>query len=236
MATAREIIQTAYRKAGVVPLLQAPTAAMAAIALTELNRLIANYVGFGSSLPWDTVRADRTVELYPEDPSLRLALQNTSAITLTLPRLPRDGSRLQIIDPNLTLAAAPVTLARNGWQIEGAATNLVLNTNGANRMWMFRADTGNWARAANLALDDALPFPDDFDLGMALLLAQRLGGEFRVQLSPQDQGFAKDAHTRLRSRYVKPPRQFSPTDIQLAGGAIYEWPWGSYLEARDPYG
>jgi hypothetical protein len=228
MATAREIIQTAYRKLGIVPLLQAPSAAQAQIALTELNRVIYNFVGFGTSFPWDQVRADKAIDLDPDDPALRLALQNNIAITITLPKRPVDGARIQIIDPNNTLATYNVTLARNGWQIEGSAADLVLNTAGLNRVWMFRGDTGNWTRAANLGLDDQMPFPVDFDLGFSLILARRLSGEFGVNLNPADMGYAKDAHTKLRARYVKPPRQFPSPDIQWAGGAVWEWPWGTY--------
>jgi hypothetical protein len=229
MGTAREIIQTAYRKLGVVPLLQAPSAAQAQIALTELNRLIYNYVGFGTSFPFEMVRADQAVELDPDDPALRVALQNTAAITITLPKYPVDGARLQIVDPNNTLSTAPVTLARSGWQIEGAAADLVLNTNGLNRVWMYRGDTGNWTRAADIALDDQMPFPVDFDRAFSLLLARSLAGEFGLRLTPEDQGYAKDGHTRLRARYVKPPKQYPSTDIQWSGGAVWQWPWGSYL-------
>jgi hypothetical protein len=94
---------------------------------------------------------------------------------------------------------------------------------------MFRGDTGNWTRAADLALDDQMPFPVDFDLGWSLILARRLAGEFGLQLSPEDARYAKDAHTRLRARYVKPPKQYPSQDIQWAGGAIWQWPWGVYL-------
>ena len=229
MGTAREIIQTAYRKAGVLPLLTQPSAAQSTIALTELNRLIYNFVGFGSSLPWEMVRSDAEVRMDPDDAALRIALQNAAPITITLPENPVDGARLQIIDPNGTLASYNVTLARNGWQIEGSAANLVLNTAGLNRVWMFRGDTGNWTRAADLALDDQMPFPVDFDLGWSLILARRLAGEFGLQLSPEDARYAKDAHTRLRARYVKPPKQYPSQDIALAGGAIWQWPWATYL-------
>lgn len=233
MATAREIIQTALRKAKVVPLLTAPSATQATMALTELNRLIHRYVGFGSSFPWDTARADKAVEMDPDDPALRLALQNTGPITITMPKLPVDGARLQIIDPNNTLATHNVTLVRNGWQIEGAASDLVLNTNGLNRVWMFRGDTGNWTRAADLTLDDQMPFPVDFDADWALILARRIAGEYGQQLSQEDSRYANAANSRLRARYVKPPKQYPSTDIQWAGGAVWDWPWGVYLRSPE---
>lgn len=229
MATAREIIQTALRKCGVVPLLQAPSATQATMALTELNRLIYQFVGFGSSFPFEIIRVDQALELDPDDPALRIALQNTGAITITLPKLPVDGARLQIIDPNNTLGTYNVTIARNGWQIEGSAADLVLNTNGLNRVWMFRGDTGNWTRAADLVLDDQMPFPVEFDTAWGLILARRLAGEYGVRLSEEDSRYAKDGLTRLRARYLKPPKQYPSTDIQWVGGAVWDWPWGVYL-------
>jgi hypothetical protein len=91
MGTAREIIQTAYRKAGVLPLLTQPSAAQSTIALTELNRLIYNFVGFGSSLPWEMVRSDAEVRMDPDDAALRIALQNAAPITITLDQQYADG-------------------------------------------------------------------------------------------------------------------------------------------------
>jgi hypothetical protein len=223
MATARETIQKALRKIGVAVLLQAPSATQLAMGLTELNQLISQYAGFGVSLPPVLVKQSVTLTISDDEPSARLAA--AGGITITLPEQPVDGARVQVIDVGLAFAGAPVTLSPNGWLIEGATANLTLNTAGLNRAWMFRPDLAAWVRAAPLLIDDVLPFPEEFDAGMALLLAQRLAGEYGRELSPEDRGMAMAAHTRLRARYAAPPKLSFSDEVARLGDASRNRGW-----------
>ena len=96
-----------------------------------------------------------------------------------------------------------MTIARNGWAIEGATANLTLNTAGLTRAWLFRGDTGNWARAQDLALTDPSPLPAQFDAALAIILADRLQPVLRRSGSPADAA-AADALADIinRSRVV----------------------------------
>jgi hypothetical protein len=64
-----------------------------------------------------------------------------------------------IVDPFRRLAAFPVTLDGNGRTIENAAT-LVLNTNGLNREWFYRADLGGWKKLPALPRPTICRFPN----------------------------------------------------------------------------
>lgn len=106
-----------------------------------------------------------------------------AAVTITLPANPRAGARVGVSDANLALATFNATIARNGHLLEGAAANLTLNTNGTNRIWWFRPDTGNWVREADQALTDSPPFSDDL-IGylpamFAVNMVAEYGGEVR---------------------------------------------------------
>jgi hypothetical protein len=191
------------------------------MALTELNEMISQYAGFGVGLPPTLVQQDITVTISDDEPSARIAA--AGGITITLPALPFDGARVQVIDVGNVFATSPVTIDRNGWLLEGATSNLTLNANGLNRSWMFRPDLAGWVRAAPLLIDDVLPFPEEFDAGIALMLAYRLAGEFRTGLSPQDAAMAMAAHTRLRARYAPPPKLTFTDEVRLLGDASRRW-------------
>ena len=68
-----------------------------------------------------------------------------SAITITLPASPSVGSEVTFIDSGTNFASNNLTIARNGSNILGAASNLVVSTNGAAFTLVFVNATRGWA-------------------------------------------------------------------------------------------
>lgn len=222
MATARVTISMALRKIRVIGQGETPTSADLTACLDSLNKLIAELVGFGGSHPIRTLTLDTSYELSPREPAIRLLCRHSSPITITLPSVDNmelyDGMRVGIVDVSNNAATYNITLARNSWLLEGGTSDLTLSTNNINRLWMFRADLGDWKRATDLAADDTLPFPTDLDLSMALILAQRLEGEYGQELRGADIGAAKSARIKLDAKYVKGVRMRPELSAQWMGG------------------
>lgn len=193
-----------------------PSSAQAANALTELGDLIKSLVGFGGSHPVETVVIDESYEMSGRQRAVRFLC--LTGVTITLPEHPVDGARVEIKDVKGTAATSNIVLSGNGLFIESAAS-ITISTASVQRSWVFRADTGNWARVADLGLDDDLPFPDEFDTIVALMLARRLEGEYGANLSPTDQALARAGRSRLRARYVKPPDAVFDGGLSNLGGA-----------------
>lgn len=109
----------------------------------------------------------------------------TAAVTLTAPLRPRNGSRFGIVDVSANFVTYNATIARNSQLLEGAASNLTLSTNGAQRVWFFDSDTGNWVREADLAsVDTVPPYPDRLLAFLPAMLAVFVGPEGGVEIRP----------------------------------------------------
>ena len=80
-------------------------------------------------------------------------MANTSAnpITITLPISPATGEEVTIIDARGTFGSNNLTVARNGENINGAASNLVLNTNGQAVTLVYIDSTRGWSYKTNTA-------------------------------------------------------------------------------------
>lgn len=218
MATARTIIRRTLRKLGVLGLNQQADAGHEAEALEELQSTVADLLGFGAMEELLPRRIDASYEIDPRLPGLRLLCVN-GGVTVTLPKTPADGARVAIVDVNGQAATSPITLARNGFLIEGAAADLSLNTASVNRTYVFRADLGDWRRATDIAIDSALPFPDDLDDSLVLIFARQTQGLFNGRLTPPDAERARAARQKIRGRYVKPGFAQFDSAISTLGGA-----------------
>lgn len=203
MATARETIQTGLEALRVVGFGQSPTSAQAAYCLKQLNNWLYERLGFGASLPLQNERIDSAYTVGTRWPAVRLMCV-TTGITITLPERPVDGQIVEIVDAAETADTSNITVARNGWLINGAASNYTISTEGANVKLRFRADLGDWKLLADLGLDDALPFPREFDKAIALNAARDYA-RFGQSLSRRDEESADDGLRKLRARYAKPP-------------------------------
>ena len=227
MATCQETIKEALAALRIIPMGRNPSAAQSEDALKKLQRMVDSFVGFGGSYPVLDVQVSESIELDWRYPAQRLLCQHGSALTITLPEGASsgyqisnvtDGFRIQIVDVNGVAATYPITLARNGWKIAGSAANVILNTAGVNRSYVFRGDLGDWKQVSDLALADSLPFPSEFDDGLAMLLAMRLVGQSGQALGKMDVARGKACRDRLSARYA-PPLQMRPDiSASLLGG------------------
>lgn len=227
MATAAETIRLALRKLRVIGRGANPNSAQQTDALTELNAMLNALVGFGSSVAWKDIYVDADYEIVPDYPAQRLICRHSAALIITTPRgtpsrvIP-DGFRFAVVDATNNAATYNITVdynATNGWLLEGAATDLTLSTNNISRAWMFRSELGDFKRVTDLATSDSLPFPTEFDLPIALMLAHRLGGEYGQELSQADFFYMRGAKAKLRNRYCQPPIMYPGADAAAIGGA-----------------
>lgn len=216
MTTARETIITGLQALKVLGFGQSPTSAQGEYCLRQLNAYIRQLVGYSGSLPLQNVRVSSAYQVCNRWPALRLHCM--SGVTITLPEHPAaDGMRIEVVDTAGTAATSNITIARNGWNIAGAAADATISTNGASRLYMFRADIGDWKLAGDLGLDDPIPFPADFDEAIALIAARRYS-LFGQRLSPDDDRLADAGAKRLRARYAKPPAAQFEAAVSGIGG------------------
>ena len=68
-----------------------------------------------------------------------------SSVTITLPASPAIGNEVTFIDSGNNVNSNNLTIARNGSNILGAASNLVVNTNGAAFTLVYVNATRGWA-------------------------------------------------------------------------------------------
>lgn len=202
MATARETITTALQALRVKGFGQNPSSAEAEYCLKQLNGFVKQLLGFGGSLPMQNLRASSAYQVTTQWPALRV--QCMGGLTVTLPSgecgaaIP-DGFRLHVVDVS---GGGGVSIARNGWLINGLASDYAVS---GEAMLFFRADTGDWKPIGALTLNDQLPFPDDFDQGVAFALANGRLPLFGQVLNSDVRAMAEEGERRISARYCKPP-------------------------------
>lgn len=214
MTVISSIITDAFREGNILPLGKAPNTNQATEALRLLNALFSSIYGdeageglsnwplgnFGRESGYDLpLTSDQIAH-----PTInrRLIVNNTAAKTVYLTLYPQDGARMGIADPFGRLAAFPVTLNGNGREIEGSST-LLLNTNGTNREWFYRADLGDWVRLAGKVAADEMPFPADFDNFFITLLAMRLNPRYGRTIDDQSALIYKSERRKFVARYLQ---------------------------------
>ena len=226
MTTVYQIIVDAYRQSNLIALGVSPTQAQEVEALRYLNRIVTSAFGneVGDPLvgfPIGRHNIDRPIgypwwDTVPDNywfvpKNTRCNLNLNSAITLYLDPDPIDGSRFAVVDASNNLATYPATVKGNGFFIDGAEET-VLNTNGLEVEYFFRADLGEWKKYSPLTLFDELPFPSDFDDYFILTLAFRLNPAYQRQLDPQSKIMMDRNKAQLVARYS----QIIPTPSEAA--------------------
>lgn len=238
MTTASEAITKALSKLRVLGFGESPTSAQAQEHLDDLNRFLNQLVGFGGSMPFVDIPVSSAYTITTDWPAVRVLCQHTSALTITLPQgdatVPvQDGFRIAIVDASGAAGTYNITVARNGWKIAAATANATISTNSDSRIYMFRADLGDWKLAADLALTDALPLPSEFDDAVILGLSKRIGGRYGQSLSREDAGLADDGVSRIYARYARPPNTRFRDGVAYIGGRPYGAYGSSYNWAAD---
>jgi hypothetical protein len=93
------------------------------------------------SRKWRVVSAAETVQAGAQI----LANTNSAAFTLTLPLSPSTGDEVSIIDQGYDFNTNALTVGRNGSNIANAASDLVINTQGAGLSLVYSGDaTTGW--------------------------------------------------------------------------------------------
>lgn len=212
MTVTPDIITDAYRESNVLSIVEVPTEPQADEGLKALRRIVSGVYGFeiGDPLmdwPIGNLGLEETIIWTPDQwgyppPDTRFIASSNEAQTIILVPNPSDGSRIGIIDPLDRLAAAPITISGNGRAIEGAA-DVTIDENGTVRLWLYRADTGNWVRVSELTGDPAeeFPFPSEFDDFFITKLAMRINPRYGRSMSEESIAALNDTEQKLQARY-----------------------------------
>lgn len=246
MATATEIVTSAYRENNLIPVGREPTAAETAEGLKKLNRLLTEVFGLvvGEHMrSWDTPPlrtspADARYPLQPRDtrlldevwpyppPNSRCIVSISAPTRIYFMPDPADGARMSVAQINCNFETSPLTIDANGRAIEGVP-ELVLDTNlTAPIEWMYRADLGQWVRITTLTADDPMPFPSECDDYFICLLNMRLSPAFGKQTKPDTASRYLDVRKNMKTRYRQPTlAPFRPNGILFNTRQVYRGPW-----------
>lgn len=232
MTLASETITRAYRESNLLALSATVTTAQQNEALPLLNTLILSSVGneAGAELHEITIGGTYDQSQFCSSwvpDNARLILNLTGARTFTLHPHPYSGQRIAIADAKSNLNTYNLTLSGNGRMIEGAATNLILSTNGMSRQWLYR--DGNWAKISSLAAGDTMPFPEEFDDYFITGLALRLNPRFAQAFSQESAAALQRQRSQLRARYRRPRQQQELGTLGLMGQRGLSTPSEGYL-------
>lgn len=208
MTLVSQIITDAYRESNIIPLVSTPNVRQVNEALPRLNSILASTLGNEVGQDFMELNVGGEFDISDEltngvPPEGQLMLNLSEAQTIKLDPCPRNGQRFAVSDIAGNLATYNLTIDPNGRTIEDADT-LVLSTNGLDRQWMYRSDTGNWVRYAALITTDEMPFPIDFDDYFILMLAMRLNPRYGLALSAESQRALQRSRSQIRARYNKP--------------------------------
>lgn len=213
MTLISSIIADAFREGNILPIGKVPNANQGTEALRLFNALVISFYGDEAGeglLDWplgsfgcEQTDTSLTLDQRAHPPlNRRLLALNEEAMTVYLPSRPQDGTRMGVADAFGRLAEAPITLDANGRTIEGSPT-IVLNTNGMNVEWFYRADLGEWVRLTSKAETDELPFPADFDNFFITSLAMRLNPRYGRAMDEQSALIYKKERQKFVARYLQ---------------------------------
>jgi hypothetical protein len=158
----------------------------------------------------------------------RLIATNEQAMTVYLPVKPSDGTVMAIVDPFNRLSAVPVTLDGNGRTIEGGQS-VLLDLDGTDRKWLYRADLGTWVRLTELAIGDKMPFPKTWDFFFSIELALRLSGRSGRAITAATATVYKKLRERFVNKYLQSDildREWS-FDREFMSTQAYQQGWDS---------
>lgn len=237
MTMTPDIITDAYRESNLLPIGASPTVPQAEEGLRRLNTIVSGVYGFEVGEPledWpiglegiiDEVCWEQAQWQYPPS-NVRLIAASSTPQTVYINPNPADGALVGIIDPMNRLAAAPITLSANGRAIENNGTgSVLLDTDGMVRIWIYRAERGQWLRLSELTGDvnEEFPFPREFDDFFITRLAMRLNPRYGRQMADASAAELLDVRNKLQARY----RQLT-TVYGDPGAAILTSGFGPYL-------
>ena len=167
MATCREVITLALKKARQVTPGEDPTADMAEDALATLQSIYDEAVGGG----WFGSLTDVLVsEDYEASENERVFNNTDTSLSITCPET--------------------VTDAFTGDERPPRDRSVVVIAGSTVEAFLYSAQRGAWDDLTDLALDDFAPLSDRSKDGLASLLAVRLGEEYGAEIGPAIKGAA----------------------------------------------
>jgi hypothetical protein len=227
-----DIITDAYRESNIIAISASPTAAEIAEGLRLLNRVVANTYNSDAGEKFidypigrHNINRPQGWPYYNGQPTndwfvplnARLLLNLDSAQTVYLNPTPEDGTMFSYVDVSGNLGTYNLVINGNGRKIEGS-TSVTKNTNGGSAVYMYRADTGNWAKVSPLVSADEFPFPTDFDDLFVISLAVRLNPRHDVTTAQESVAALKKLLSQFKARYAQIMPQSSELALVLTPG------------------
>lgn len=216
MATSiRDLVTRGMREAGILEVGGIPEAAELEECVDLLQSLYLSFFGneLGEQLTTVNYGKNGLVNQYAVDSdqsslvdeiyvplNTRLVLNIDSAKTLYFCPTPMDGARQAVVDNRDNVATYNVTISGNGRQVEGA-DSIVLNTNGVNREWFYRADLADWTKLTDLDPNDVSPLPREFDDFLSTALAFRINPRYGAQTGQELSTILERGRRQFRARY-----------------------------------
>lgn len=230
MTLVSSIITQSLRETNIVAVGANPTPKEAEEALDRLQSLVLSVLGneVGYVLEdWNVANANTILmpSSFVQDttaffvaPQSRLVCNLTVATTLDLDPQPQDGQRVSVVDALNNFATRNLTLDGNGRLIEGATTK-VLNTNGKQIQWVYRADKATWVVVDPLISTSEMPFPEEFDDYFIIMLAMRLNPRFGRPLADESAKRLEQQREQMILRYNQ-SRLREATQMQTPQGGL----------------
>lgn len=230
MTTIASIISSALRETNLIPLGVPPTTEQSTEAFGLLSTIVAGVLGneAGENLvPFPLGQNDiNSPRGYPwwanELPgnvfvpfNSRIMLNLTAPGLVNLHPMPHDGARMGIVDVSQNLAEFPLTINGNGRSIEGEA-DMVYETDGEIREWLYREDLGNWVVVSPLDPAGNMPWPAEFDDMFIIMLAMRLNPRYGQVMHPASVEALKVGMSKFSARYKQ-----STTQMPSEAGLLY---------------
>lgn len=212
MTTIRQIVIDAFREGGLTQVGVPPEADEFDEGLRKLKSYISSLYGNELGVPLTQVTyGDAGVTREGEDCSSEIdsyyVPSNVSIVarleapkTLYLSPNPTDGARIAVIDSGGSFATNNLIIDANGRQIDGASS-VVLDTDGTNKKWFYRADLASWVEISGLTANSDSPFPEEFDDFLSTALAIRLNPRYQLQTAPETLNTFNKTKNKFVSRY-----------------------------------
>lgn len=241
MTYVRQIVIDGLRESGILPVGEDADANMFEEGLRVLNRLYRSLFGAELGEPLKDVNYGlaglsnayaEELDLSSELDSIyipsnsRVILNISAPETLFLNPNPRDGCRVAIIDSKGNVGTYNVTVNANGRLIEGSSS-VVLNTNGVQREWFYRADTGSWVKVADLVDGDVSPLPEEFDDLLTTHLAIRLNPRYGAESGQEMVEVIKRIRRIFSARYHQLSDQNSEIGLYRLPSTRHYWQVGN---------
>lgn len=230
MTTVISIINSAFRETNLTPLGVAPTADQQTEAFNLLSSITSSILGneMGENLnplalgqegiespsgyPWWS--NELPANMYVRT-NTRLMLNLTAPGTVFFDPIPHDGARMGVVDCSNNLDINPLTISGNGRKID-ADFDIVLDTPGQIKEWVYREDIGTWVTVVPLNLNGEMPWPSEFDDMFIIMLALRLNPRYGQVIHPASMQTFQNIRKKFTARYSQ-----TTTKMPSEDGLLY---------------